>query len=62
LLQDERPLKQAASFLAQNGGVDLSERLWIGKTFYQPKGINRAVKHAAQIALQRHFADIQSVD
>lgn len=51
LLKDTLPLKRAANYFKKHKPMLSTERLWIGKTLYQPIGISLGTMNAAQSAL-----------
>jgi hypothetical protein len=53
LLVDAAPLHHALGYLHQQRGVEPMERLWIGKSLYQPRGVVRTQVWAARLALER---------
>lgn len=55
LLKDYAPLRHASHFLHKNSHL-ATERLWIGKTLYQPVGVTMGTIYAAQIALAKQQA------
>ncbi|GIK56305.1 MAG: type B diterpene cyclase [Chloroflexota bacterium] len=55
-LKDDIPLKLARHFLDSQRGAHPSERLWIGKTLYQPIGIIAGTIYAAKAVLAKQEA------
>jgi hypothetical protein len=56
LLKDEHSLKLASRFLGKHHAHHPSERLWIGKTLYQPVGVTLGTVYAAQASLSKQQA------
>lgn len=52
-LKDDLSLRQARHFLNTHKTINPSERLWIGKTLYQPVGVTAGTIYAAKAALAR---------
>lgn len=55
-LADDSSLKQARHFLSSHKVLVPNERLWIGKTLYQPVGVTVGTIYAAKAALARQAA------
>jgi len=56
LLKDSMPLKLASAYLQKTANTQPQERLWIGKTLYQPIGVAQAAIFAAQAGLAQQAA------
>jgi hypothetical protein len=52
LLRDSAPLRRADDYLYGRGDSRPTERLWIGKSLYQPRGVVQTQVRAARHALQ----------
>jgi len=53
ILKEDWPLKRAAAYFQQHQYLSPTERLWIGKTLYQPIGVTKNTIHAAWTALSK---------
>jgi hypothetical protein len=53
LLKDEGPLKSAAVYLQMHKTGTATERLWMGKTLFQPVGVVQLLLYATRVALAR---------
>lgn len=56
LLRDDNALRRARHYFAQNSNTLPTERLWIGKTLYQPVGLTTGTIYAAKVALAKQEA------
>ena len=54
LLPDPQPLAAAQRYFQRRQVAQPEERLWIGKTLFQPVGLVRMLLYAAQLALALH--------
>jgi hypothetical protein len=59
LLRDSSPLRRADDYLYRHRDKEPAERLWIGKSLYQPRGVVRTQVWAARRALERLYVSVQ---